>query len=206
MKTWQDIFARLALTACLVCWVPWQADASGRVHPASAALLAGQVPGHEALFDWINLSLLIAALVYLLHKPLGGFFRERSAGIRKALEEGRSALERAHAQLAAMEEKTRGLEAQIVALKAEAARQTEAERERLSRATEQDAERILHVAQASIEIAVQAAKLELKAHAVREATDMAEKMVRERLDEAARARLVRRFLDGLHRSESRPPA
>ena len=175
--------------------------------PASAAPGSGE--NRERLFDWINFTILIVALGYFLRKPVAAFFHERSEAIREGLEEGRKALEAARAQLDAVEEKMRTLQEQIAAFKAEAARETEAEFERLKIATEKDTGRILQSAQSAIESAVQAAKTELTAHAMRQAADMAEKMIRERLDEGGRARMVRRFLDGIHlhhEGGSRPQA
>ncbi len=151
----------------------------------------------EYIFDWVNFVILIALLIYFLRKPIAQFFRQRSEDIQKSLEEGRKALEAAQAQLAAAEERLSHLEQDIAALKADAARQTEAERERLRQAGEREAERILQSARHMIDSATQAAKLELKEHAADEAIRLAEKMIRDRLDEAARERLVSRFIQGL---------
>lgn len=164
---------------------------------------------HEQLFDWINFTILIVGLGYVLRKPAAAFFRQRSEAIRQGLEEGRKALEAARAQLEAVEEKMLRLEEQIAEYKAEAARETQAERERLKIAAGKDAERILRSAGSTIENAVQAAKAELTAHAMRQAADIAERMIREQLDDNSRARLVRRFLDGIHlyhEGSSRPQA
>jgi F-type H+-transporting ATPase subunit b len=151
----------------------------------------------EYVFDWVNFIILIALLIYFLRKPIAQFFRQRSEDIQKSLEEGRKALEAAQTQLAAAEERLRHLEQDIAALKADAARQTEAERERLHKAGEREAERILQSARHMIDSATQAAKLELKTHAVGEAIRLAERMIRDRLDGAARERLVSRFIQGL---------
>jgi len=151
----------------------------------------------EYLFDWINLIVLIGFLIYFLRKPIAQFFRQRSEDIQKSLDEGRQALEAAQARLAAAEERLSRLEQDIAALKADAARQAEAERERLRQAGEREAERILQSARHIIDSATQAAKQELKEHAVDEAIRLAENMIRDRLDGAARERLVSRFIQGM---------
>jgi F-type H+-transporting ATPase subunit b len=168
----------------------------------SLALLAEQPAKNESssrerLFDWINFILLVGVLVYALRKPLARFFAQRSSALEHALEEGRTALEAARVQLAGAEGKMRRLEEDIAVLKAAAVREREAERERLQLAAEEEARRILESARAMIESATQAAKLELRSAAASEAVALAERMIRERLDEANRARLVSRFLQAI---------
>ncbi len=175
---------------------------------AGAVLLQQVRPGGagtgDQLFDWINLVILIVVLVYLLRKPVAAFFQSRSENIHRGLEEGRKALEAARIQLEAVEARMRDLEQEIAKLKEEAARETELERERLKLAAEKDTERILSSAQSTIENAVRAARIELTAHAMRQAADAAERMVSERLDDSGRTRLVKQFLDAIHRES--PPA
>lgn len=149
---------------------------------------------HELIYKIINSALLIAGLVILLRKPMARFFAGRSASIQKGLEEGRKALEASQAQLAAVEEKLRRLAEEIAAFKASAAKEIEADRERLKQATAEEAEKILTSARAQMETAVRAAKLELKGYAAQQAVELAEQMIRERMDEASRSRLVSQFI------------
>ena len=153
--------------------------------------------GHEAIYHWINFFLLAAALVYLGRKPLAEFFTQRSATVRKALDDGRDALERSQAQLSAVEAKLRHLEEEISAFKASAAREMELERQRLREAAAAEAERIRDSSRAQIELALRGAKLELKIQAAQQAIELAEEMIRQRLDDAGRRRLFSRFLAGL---------
>jgi F0F1-type ATP synthase membrane subunit b/b' len=70
----------------------------------------------------------------------------------------------------------------------------EAERQRLKLAAVEEAEKILQSARAQIEVAVRAAKLELKSYAAEQAVELAEEIIRRRLDEAGRKQLVSDFL------------
>lgn len=157
----------------------------------------GEVRKHEAFYKWMNFLLLAGALTFLLRKPLGEFFTQRSASIRKSLDEGREALEASQAQLTAVEEKLRHLDEEIAAFKASAVREMEAERQRLRQATEEEADKILESARAQIEALTRAAKLELRIYAARQALELAEEMIRQSLDDASRKRLVSRFVDEL---------
>ena len=152
---------------------------------------------HDALFKLINFVILAGALAFLLRRPLAEFFNQRSNSIRESLEEGRKALEASEAQLRAVEEKLRSLEDQISGFKAAAAQEIEAERERLRQAVTREAEKILELARAEIDAATRAAKLELKIYAARQAVDLAEAMIRQRLDQAGQRRLVARFVGAL---------
>jgi F0F1-type ATP synthase membrane subunit b/b' len=70
----------------------------------------------------------------------------------------------------------------------------EAERQRLKLAAAEEAEKILQSARAQTEVAVRAAKLELKSYAAEQAVELAEEIIRRRLDEAGREQLVSDFL------------
>jgi F-type H+-transporting ATPase subunit b len=157
--------------------------------------------GHESLYHWINFILLAAALVYLGRKPLGAFFGQRSESVRKALDEGRKALEASQAQLKAVEEKLRHLEQDIASFKASAVREMEAEHERLRQAAAAEAEKIRDFTRVQMDAALRAAKLELKNYAVQQAIEQAEAMIRQRLDDAGRSRLFGRFISGLEAKE-----
>jgi len=153
--------------------------------------------GRELVYKFINLAILVGALAYFLRKPAAEFFAQRSASIRKELEEGRKALEFSQGQLLAVEEKLRHLAEEIAAFKASAAREMEAERDRLKLAAADEADKIIQSARAQTEVAVRAAKLELKSYAARQAVELAEEIIRRRLDDAGRERLVKDFLDGV---------
>jgi len=163
----------------------------------------GKKEGRELIYKFINLAILVGALAYFLRKPASDFFTQRSLSIRKGLEEGRKALEASQAQLKTVEQKLRHLEEEIADFKASATREMEAERQRLKLAAAEEAEKILQAARAQTEVAVRAAKLELKTHAAQQAVGLAEEIIRGRLDEAGRKRLVAEFLEEVDSRESR---
>jgi F0F1-type ATP synthase membrane subunit b/b' len=89
------------------------------------------------------------------------------------------------------------LEEEIAVFRASAGREMEAERQRLKLAAAEEAEKILQSARAQTEVAVRAAKLELKSYAAEQAVELAEEIIRRRLDEAGRKKLVSDFLAGV---------
>jgi len=149
--------------------------------------------GRDFLYKIINFALLAGGLGYVLRKPATEFFRSRSASIQKSLEEGRNAEEKSKAQLQAIKEKLTHLEEEIAAFQAAAQREMQAEREHLGQATAAEAARILDAAREQIEVGLRGAKSELKNYAARQAVTWAEGIIRDRLDEAGRQRLVKQF-------------
>jgi F-type H+-transporting ATPase subunit b len=109
------------------------------------------------------------------------------------LDEGRKALEASQAKLQVVEEKLQRLEEEIAAFKAAAAREMEAERQRLQQSRAEEAARILESARAQTDIALRGAKLELKNYAAEKAVTLAEGLIRTRLDDSGRRRLVAQF-------------
>jgi F-type H+-transporting ATPase subunit b len=152
---------------------------------------------HHLLYTIVNFLILAVALGYLLRKPLGEFFSQRSQSIRKGLEEGRKALASAQQQLAGIEARLGNLEAEIRGFKDSAAQEMEAERQRLRRAAGEEAERTLAFARVQIEVATRGAKLELRRYTALEAVGLAQEIIRQRLDDPGRKRLVSRFVEGL---------
>jgi F-type H+-transporting ATPase subunit b len=158
-------------------------------------------PPHELLYKIINFAILVGGLGFVLRKPLAEFFSSRSASIQKSLDEGRKALEASQAQLKVVEEKLKGLEAEIAAFKSSAMREMEAERQRMQQAGAEEAARILESARNQTAVAVRAAKLELKRYAAQKSVTLAEELIRARLDDSGRKRLVTQFVATIESKE-----
>jgi F-type H+-transporting ATPase subunit b len=171
--------------------------------PEPAAKEEKNQSSHELLYKIINFVILVGGLAYVLRKPMAEFFTSRTASIEKALDEGRKALEASQAQLRQVEEKLRGLEAEIAAFKASALREMEAERQRLQQASAEEAARILEAARAQMETALRGAKQELKNYAAQQSVARAEELIRTRLDDAGRSRLVAQFTATLGTKEGK---
>ena len=158
-------------------------------------------PPHELLYKTINFIILVGGLGYILRKPTAEFFSSRSASIQKSLDEGRKALEASQAQLRVVEEKLKGLEAEIAAFKSSALKEMEAERQRMQQAGAEEAARILESARNQTSVAVRAAKLELRRYAAQKSVTLAEELIRTRLDDLTRKELVTQFVATIESKE-----
>jgi F-type H+-transporting ATPase subunit b len=167
--------------------------------PAEARAAEGE---HALLFHAINFTILVAGLAFILRKPLAQFFADRTAAIRKSLDEGRQALETSQAELKRVQDKLAHLEEEIAAFRAASLEEMKAEREEMRRATAEEGARMLASARAQMETAAKAAQLELRLFAARQALALAEESIRQRLDEPARRRLVSQFLARLGARQS----
>jgi len=152
---------------------------------------------HELIFKIVNFLILAGALGFVLRKPLTEFFTQRSAAIRKSLDEGRRALEVSETRLRAVEQKLAKIEQEIRAFKETAAQEMVTERERLRRSTAEEAQKILDSARAQIEVSTRAGLVELRVYAAEQALQLAEDLIRRRLDDPTRRRLVGRFVEQL---------
>jgi F-type H+-transporting ATPase subunit b len=192
--------------ACLVVFAGAGLAGTSRALSAAPeegeAAAEGEGHGHEAIYRWINFALLAGGLFYILRKPAAAFFSDRSASIKKGLEEGKEALDASQAQLKAVEEKLERLDSEIADFKLAAAREMGAERERMRQATAQEAEKILQAARSQMDAATRAAQLDLKLYASQLALELAEELVRQRLDDASRQRLVAQFLAKLEAAKT----
>ena len=167
--------------------------------PAAQGAAATQESGsdHELIFDIVNFILLVGVLVYLYRNRGRAFYNERSEMIRKSLDEGRQALEASRALLAAAEGKLAHFEDEVAALKERAESEIARERERTRQATTEEVRKIQEAAKAQIQAATNAAKLEIKDYVVEQALSQAGSLIRERLDETNRRRMVSFFLADL---------
>lgn len=157
----------------------------------------------ELIYKTINFIILVGGLAFVLRKPLAEFFAQRSADIKGSLEEGRKALEASQARLTAIEEKLKHLEEEIAAFKISAAREMGADRLRVQQAAAVEAEKMLESARSRMETTTRAAKLELRYYIAGEALKQAEQMIRGRLDDTMRSRLVSQFVTRLDAKQNR---
>lgn len=153
-------------------------------------------PGFE-LWKFINLFIFVAVLVYLLRKPLGSAFKAKRESIRQELIRAKAERDAALAKLSEVEARLSRLDQETAEIKAQSARDAEAEATRIAQQTNQDIEKMRDNARREIEAASAQAKRELKRFSADESVRLAEEMLRGKLGASDAARLVNQSISGL---------
>jgi F-type H+-transporting ATPase subunit b len=157
--------------------------------------------GRLAIWKWANFAILAGFLGYMAAKKGGPYFAGRSRQIRKDMIEAGDLRQQAEARAAEVDRRLASLDTEIAALRAEAAREAEAEGERLSRHTTAEIAKIHSNAGQEIESAGKAARMELRRYTVGLAIRLAEQKIRTRLTPEMQEALVHGFIHHLE-----PPA
>ena len=193
----------LALAAALLPASP--ADAPVQAEAEKAEHAAGR-PGegeHSGLvaWKWANFAVLAIGIGWAVKKNAGPFFAARTLKIRKNMLEADELRKQAEARVAEVDRRLANLEGEIAALRAESAREAEAETERLSRWTATEVAKLQAHAEAEIASAGKAARMELKRYSGELAIALAEQKIRARMTPETQDSLVAGFMRHLE-----PPA
>src|SRR5438445_10342810 len=92
-------------------------------------------PGLE-LWKFINLSIFVVVMVYLLRRPVSDAFRSRREGIRRDLLKAQEERDQALAKLAEVESRLARLDSEVATIQEQSKAEAEAERQRIARDTE----------------------------------------------------------------------
>ena len=132
------------------------------------------------IFRWLNFAIVFIAIIWAFSKA-GPYFRARSESIQAAVAEGTRAREEAEAKKRDAEARLANLPAEIEALKAQARRDAEADRERIKAMTREEAAKVEHAADVEIAAAERTAVLALKSYAAGLAVERAEVLLRQQI-------------------------
>jgi len=143
----------------------------------------------------INFGILIAFFWVLLKGKIPQMFRERTALIRKGIEEARAASADASRRLKDIEERLVKLDAEVAEIRTSAEREASAEEARIGQAGEDDKKKIVQAVETEIAAIARNARRELKGYAAALAVDLASRKIK--VDEPTDKRLVRDFVDQL---------
>jgi len=152
------------------------------------------------VFRWLNFAIVFGAIAYLAWKKGGPYFRAQAEEISRKIAEGARAREAAERQRQEVQAKLANIENEIVAMRAEAKRDAEAEAQRLRALARDEAGKIERAAQAEIAAAERTSRLELKVLAARMAVERAEALLRKELTPKSEAALFQAFVQELERS------
>jgi F-type H+-transporting ATPase subunit b len=151
--------------------------------------------------DWlprlINFAIIVGALVFFLRKPVRDMFKNRTAEIAKAMEESKEVRERALAALAEMERKAREMDAETLAMVADARVRGEKDKQALI----EEGRKIVLDIQAQVKIGadieVQKAKADLAIEAARLAVDLAEGKIKDKITSQDHERIVKDYISSV---------
>ena len=154
---------------------------------------------------WISVVfnfVIVAAVVLVLWRAnVPAMFRNRTAGIRQAMEEARRTSEEANRRLSEVEARLSRLGAEIGQMQQRAQSDAAAEEARIRAAAAEDSRKIVESAEQEIAAAAKFARRELTVYASQLAIDLAHKQIR--IDHATDEALVRTFTQELGIQELR---
>ena len=166
----------------------------------ATAALASEGGGHEALpldkILWeMGIKILDVAIIAffgfkLLSKPIAQAMADRSAAVRRSLEEATAGRREAEARLAEFQTKAAALDSEIEALRSQAAADMERERTTLINEGKAAAEHVAQHARETIRQEVAKARAELHREAADLAVRLAEEHVRSTMTAADQQRLA----------------
>jgi len=143
----------------------------------------------------INFGILLAFFWVLLKGKIPQMFRERTATIRKGIQEAQAASADASRRLKAVEERLAKLDTDVAEIRASAERDAATEEARIRQAAEEDKRKVVEAAETEIAAIARNARRELKGYAATLAVDLASRKIR--VDEHTDQALVREFVDQL---------
>jgi F-type H+-transporting ATPase subunit b len=153
-------------------------------------------PGWEA-WKFFNLFIFVAAIVYLLRRPLSESLRTRREAIRREL--GRAQEERATAErkLEEIQARLTHLDAEVEAIRTQAQREAAEEHQRIKLATEDELKKLREQALREIEGTGKAAQLELRRYAAEQSVKLAEDLIRRNMRPEDDSRLMSDYVESL---------
>jgi F-type H+-transporting ATPase subunit b len=142
----------------------------------------------------LNFIILMAVLIHFLKKPMMSFFSERSTQIQKDLDEATEQRDKAQAALEEYKTKLAGMEQELVKMRVELQKAGELESQKITVNADRMANAMVEAAKLAAEQEVRKARELLKTEAVELAVEMAESLIRDRIDEGDRKRIVEDYL------------
>jgi len=146
------------------------------------------------LWRVINTAALIAVLVYFLKKPMANFFSERRTQIQKDLEDAKEQRDRAERTIAEYEKKIGEMGRELDKMREELRKAAGVESEKVVSNADRMASTMVESAKLAADQEVRNAKMILKNEAVGLAVELAESLIREKINEDDRKRIVEEYL------------
>ncbi len=162
---------------------------------------SGGADVHYTWKDWlwpvVNFSILMFILIFFGKKPIGDFFKGRTAMIEKSLKDAAEAKELAEKALQEVKARLDNTDAEIEQIVEAARKSGEKEKEAIIAEGEHMKEKIIEQAKANIDFELQKAKEALKSDAALMALELAETQIKEKLGQSEQETLIDDYIKRL---------
>lgn len=153
-------------------------------------------PGFEA-WKFLNLTIFVSIMVYLLKKPLSAAFKAKREAIRADLIRAEQEKQSALAQLTSVEAKTVGLESERSNILKKAEAEAASEKTRIEQQTENDVAKLREQTDSEIERLAQQSKSELRRFSANESIRLAEEKIKNVMNSDTDSRLVKASIQSI---------
>ncbi len=158
----------------------------------------GQVFNWRFVFEHtVNLLLLLGVLVYFLKDSVRNFLVARKESISSEIDHAQKTITEAKEKYEEYAEKLRGIEQEINTIKDAIRKQGETEREEIVRHANIASEYLKKEARDTIQFEIDRARSEVQSEVVATALAIAEKVIKENLNESDKQRIVEDFTNNL---------
>lgn len=151
----------------------------------------------------INFLLLFGGLAYVLRKPLGKFFQERSQSLEQALREAKESRQGALEDLNQVESRLAKLDEEIQTIKKEAEAAGRSLHQNMLDEARKASGRLKHLANQEIEMLTKNAVHEIKEYTIALAAEMAQQSIQDRLTGEYHSSLIDKSIERLDRLHER---
>ena len=151
----------------------------------------------QTVFRWANLIVLVGGLGYLLRKPFKQFFEDRRQQIVSGLERAKQAQTSANARMDEIEQRLATLSAEVAALRSEAERESQLERQKILAEAKSEIDRTVEQSRQEIERVARSVERTIKESIADSIVDRAANTLRTEMTEDDQKRVVVRFIKQL---------
>lgn len=180
------------LLAILLGLAPLVAFASEEAHGPAHAANAEHMK--EFAYEWLNVAILVAALIYFARKPVGEYLGSRRDTISKNIASSEQLLKESERKLAEWNDKATRLDADVASILESTRKSAEADKAAILADAEATASRIRQSASGVVERELRTARVALRKEAAELAVTLAGSLLREHTSDADRSRLVDEFI------------
>lgn len=180
------IYAEALLTTLCVLFVAGVAQAAGGGDDHD--------PVTEAIWQGVNLALIVGVIIYFGRQPIALFFSGRRDGIKTELSDAAELLSQAEQRNSELQRRLVDLSSEVEGIRESATRRADEEAERILVDARATAERIRNDAQAAVDQELRRARAELRRDAADLALELAASKLTDNVTEADRERLMDEFI------------